>query len=124
MNVSSANLIINSGDPQRLRTFYRDVVGLPVFEAREEALQVAGMTLDFDGHREVSGGTKEPARILLNLFIDDIAAEEARITSHGVEFVRSKGREYWGGVISTFVDPDGNFVQLVQFDPTAAAPGA
>jgi hypothetical protein len=34
-----------------------------------------------------------------------------------VKFSRSQGREYWGGVISTFADPDGNLLQLIQFKP-------
>ena len=125
MNVSSVFLNINSEDPQRLYTFYRDVVGLPVQEGMgEHALNVAGMTLGFDGHSEVKGPAKEPARVLFDMFVDDIAAEEARIAGHGVKFVRSQGKEYWGGVISTFADPDGNLVQLMYFDPTAAQPQA
>ena len=124
MNVLSTGIIINSSDPDRLRSFYRDVVGLAGHPAREEALSVAGVTVDFDGHSEVSGPAKEPARILFDLFVDDIAAEEARIASHGVQFVRSQGKEYWGGVISTFADPDGNLVQLMYFDPSAAPASA
>ena len=124
MNVLSTGIIINSGDPDRLRSFYRDIVGLPGQPAREEALSVAGVTVDFDRHSEVSGPAKEPARILFDLFVDDIAAEEARIAAHGVKFIRSQGKEYWGGVISTFADPDGNLVQLMYFDPTAAQASA
>ncbi len=125
MNVSSVFLNINSEDPQRLYAFYRDVVGLPVQEGMgEQALNVAGMTLGFDGHSELKGSAKEPARILFDMFVDDIAAEEARIAGHGVKFIRSQGKEYWGGVISTFADPDGNLVQLMYFDPSAAAPSA
>ena len=30
------------------------------------------------------------------------------------------GREAWGGVISTFADPDGNLCQLIQYDPSRA----
>lgn len=125
MNVSSVFLNINSEDPQRLYAFYRDVVGLPVQEGMgEQALNVAGMTLGFDGHSELKGSAKEPARILFDMFVDDIAAEEARIAGHGVKFIRSQGKEHWGGVISTFADPDGNLVQLMYFDPSAAAPSA
>ena len=125
MNVSSVFLNINSEDPQRLYTFYRDVVGLPVQEGMgEQALNVAGMTLGFDGHSDLKGATKEPARVLFDMFVDDIAAEVARIAAHGVKFIRSQGKEYWGGVISTFADPDGNLVQLMYFDPSAAPASA
>jgi catechol 2,3-dioxygenase-like lactoylglutathione lyase family enzyme len=51
--------------------------------------------------------------------VDDIAAEEARLEALGVTFIRKQGREDWGGVISTFLDPDGNYGQLIEFKPSA-----
>ena len=33
----------------------------------------------------------------------------------GVQCIRRLGQEYWGGIISTFVDPDGNYVQLIEY---------
>lgn len=32
-------------------------------------------------------------------------------------FIRTAGREPWGGVISTFADADGNYCQLIEFRP-------
>ena len=54
---------------------------------------------------------------LLDLFVDDVGAEEKRLESQGVHFIRKQGRETWGGVISTFVDPDGNYAQIIQYQP-------
>ena len=36
-------------------------------------------------------------------------------------FIRKEGTEYWGGVISTFLDPDGNYCQLMSMKQEAAA---
>jgi predicted enzyme related to lactoylglutathione lyase len=58
---------------------------------------------------------------LLDFFVDDLAAEQKRLEAAGVRFVRKEGKEYWGGVISTFLDPDGNYVQLIEFRPQEAA---
>ena len=55
--------------------------------------------------------------MLINFFVDDLAAEQARLEGLGVKFIRTAGREEWGGVISTFLDPDGNYCQLIQFRP-------
>jgi predicted enzyme related to lactoylglutathione lyase len=74
-----------------------------------------------DGHSELSGPTKEPARVLINFVVDDLPAEEQRLKDAGVECIRSQGREFWGGVISTFVDPDGNYFQLMHYSPDEAA---
>ena len=119
MNVTGLIININSADPNGLMAFYRDVVGLPTHPDvnRESTLIAGGSELVFDNHSKISGPSPQPERILINLFVEDLGAEQRRIEGHGVTFIRSMGREYWGGVISTFADPDGNFVQLIEFKP-------
>ena len=115
-------LNLTSDNRDRLMAFYRDVVGLPPQEGMEEfALQLPqGASLAFDGHSETHGRSKEPSRVLINLFVDDINSAQAELESRGVTFFRNKGVEYWGGIISSFEDPDGNYVQLIQYDPSLA----
>ena len=122
MKVDSFLLNLTSDNRDRLMAFYRDVVGLPPQEGMEEfALQLPqGASLAFDGHSETHGRTKEPSRVLINLFVEDINASQAELEAKGVKFFRDKGVEYWGGIISSFEDPDGNYVQLIQFDPSLA----
>lgn len=118
MDVTSFNINITSEDPQRLIAFYRDVLRLPGNEQMGDgAFNVGGAQLLIDGHSEVHGPAKEPARVLINFFVPDLAAEQARLEAQGVEFIRTAGREYWGGIISTFLDPDGNYLQLLEFKP-------
>ncbi len=118
MKVNQFIINANSGDPQKLLAFYRDVVGLPIEEGfGDAALNAAGAIVVFDSHSETHGAAQEPTRMLLNLMVDDLEAEQKRIEGHGVKFIRSAGREYWGGVISTFPDPDGNLVQLMEYKP-------
>ena len=118
MQVTGTFININSEQPERLKAFYADVVGLPKNpDMGENAFSIGGATLGIDGHSELKGGTKEPQRVLLDLFVDDLKAEQARIEAQGVKFIRKEGKEYWGGVISTFLDPDGNYCQLIEFKP-------
>ena len=119
MQVNQVILNINSEQPQELLRFYRDVVGLArhADTSRESTLVAAGLELVFDTHSAVRGAAAQPERMLLNLFVDDLAREQARIEKQGVQFIRKAGREYWGGVISTFADPDGNLCQLIEFKP-------
>ena len=56
------------------------------------------------------------------VFVEDVEAERKRLEAQGVTFIRREGIEYWGGVISTFLDPDGNYCQLIEFRPSAALP--
>ena len=118
MQVQSFVLNLTSEQPERMREFYRDVVGLPPEPAMGEgALRADGAVLIFDGHSETKGASKEPQRVLINFFVDDLAGEQARLEQQGVTFIRTAGREYWGGIISTFLDPDGNYAQLIEFKP-------
>lgn len=118
MNVGSFILNLNSEQPQRLQKFYAEVVGLsPQENMGEGALNAGGAILVFDGHSEVSGPAREPQRHLVNFMIDDLSSEQSRLEAQGVKFIRTAGREYWGGVISTFLDPDGNYCQLIEYKP-------
>ena len=123
MKVNNVFINITSEDPARLMAFYRDVVGLETRpDSGEWALALNdNATLGFDGHSSTKGAAKEPTRWLLDLFVDDIAAEEQRLEAQGVHFIRKQGRETWGGVISTFVDPDGNYTQIIQYQPEHAS---
>jgi len=72
MKVNSTLVNITSKDPARLLKFYMDVVGLP--KTRDQSVDAAGTTLAFDSHSEVRGAASEPARVLINFFVDNIAA--------------------------------------------------
>ena len=79
------------------------------------AFVVGGANLFVDGHSDTKGASKDPQRFLVDLVVPDIKAEQARLEAAGVKFVRKEGKEEWGGTISTFVDPDGNYCQLIQY---------
>lgn len=116
MNPSQLVVNVTSPDPDRLKAFYADIVGLPP-EPNSGGFDVGGALFAVDGHSEVTGPAKEPARVLVSFMVDDIAAEERRLTDAGVPCIRSQGKEFWGGIISTFVDPDGNYFQLIEYRP-------
>jgi predicted enzyme related to lactoylglutathione lyase len=118
MKVNSLIVNVTSERPAELTAFYRDVVGLaPNPQIGEAAFDAGGTPFLIDGHSETKGRAKEPQRVLINFFVDDLATEQSRLENAGVKFVRSAGKEEWGGVISTFLDPDGNYCQLIEYKP-------
>lgn len=117
MEVTSFNINITTDDPARLVSFYRDVVGLPLNDRGDAFLVGPEAQILIDGHSETKGRAKEPQRVLINMFVADIAKEQARLEAQGVKFIRDQGKEYWGGIISTFQDPDGNYLQLIEYRP-------
>jgi predicted enzyme related to lactoylglutathione lyase len=105
-----------SEDLNNLLPFYRDTLGLPV------ALQVPGFvvlgelgapTLALGTHSEVHGRNADPARHMVGLATDDLAADWKRLKGAGVEFVEEP-TEYGTLRIATLKDPEGNLLQLLQ----------
>ncbi len=118
MEVSGLIVNVNSEQPDKVGAFYREVVGLkPNPNIGQNAFEIGNANLIIDGHSQVKGATKEPARMLLDFFVDDLAAEQKRLEAAGVKFIRTAGKEEWGGIISTFLDPDGNYCQIIEYKP-------
>jgi len=120
VKVNTFLINLTSEDPERLKAFYADVIGLPKNpDMGDGAFHAGGATIGIDGHSDTKGGAKEPQRVLIDFFVDDLKAEQDRLEGLGVKFVRTAGKEYWGGVISTFLDPDGNYCQIIEYKPPA-----
>ena len=117
MEVRELTVMIGTDQPGALARFYGEVLGLrrverfadPVFEA-------AGGFIRILDHSEISGPTREPARAQINLFVDAVEGEFARVLAadRSVRVHRAPERESWGGLVATLRDPDGNFVQLLE----------
>src|SRR5262245_42836732 len=102
--------------------FYRDRLGLTPRSSKSDFINFDwdGVRLSVSVHDRVTGTSKDPFRIMINLAVDDVRAVHARLTSAGVVFVRTPETEDWGGQVASFLDPDGNLVQLFQLPPTVA----
>jgi len=66
-----------------------------------------------DGRSDVAGKNPEPGRVVLNFHVDDARAVAEHLNSLGVTWlVELEERE--GGLFGTLVDPDGNYVQIIE----------
>jgi predicted enzyme related to lactoylglutathione lyase/SH3-like domain-containing protein len=101
--------------------FYTTTLRLHPRSRREGFLSFAwgGVRLTLTIHDSVEGPAADPLRVMVNLAVDDIAAEHQRLSAAGVAFLRAPEREPWGGWVATFPDPDGNLLQLLQLPPLA-----
>src|SRR5579862_2883867 len=119
MALKSINVaVLFVSDLGRSKTFYRDVLGMPVkFDGDDSVV------FDFDtfmlilGDREsakdlltedvvgnMRGGT---APCQLVSFVEDVDVEYARLKAQGVEFIREPVDREWGLRTAHFRDPDG-----------------
>ena len=107
-----------SEDLNNLLPFYRDVLGLAA-GAEEHGFVVlgepSGPAVGLGTHSEVHGKAVDPARHIVGLETDDIQADYTRLKGLGVEFLEKPTQ---GGPVTfaTLKDPEGNYVQLVQFN--------
>ena len=111
-----AGVIIWTDNLAAMTAFYHDTLGLPLHSERPHfvAFEWGDMRFSIGAHTEVSGKTREPHRIMVNLATSDIRALHARLSAAGVRFIRPPEREHWGGMVATFADPDGNLLQLLE----------
>jgi len=111
-----AGVIIWTVDLDRLVAFYRDTLGLTPHSVRPDfvAFSFGDVRLSLGRHSEVTGPSRDPYRIMVNLAVEDIQAVTVRLRQRGVAFVREPKQEQWGGWVATFRDPDGNMLQLLQ----------
>lgn len=119
MKVDQFIVIVNSERPEELIRFYEEVVGLEAIPEMGPGMFRVGaspsVTFIIEGHSEVRGPAREPQRVLLNFSVADLGSEQRRLEGCGVKFVRDAAEEPGVGVFATFVDPDGNYCQLVEF---------
>ena len=111
-----AGIVIWTEDLDRLLGFYRDTLGLAPHSVRPDfvAFKWGDMRLSIGHHSEVRGQTAEPHRIMVNLGVRNIRETYETLKARGVRFTRPPEKEHWGGWVSTFSDPDGNTLQLLQ----------
>ena len=108
-----------SADLKNLLPFYRDVLGLkvviesPGFVVLGEA---GGPSVGLGTHSDVRGRNADPARHMIGLTTDDLAADWKRLKAAGVEFVEAP-TDYDTVSIATMKDPEGNLIQLIQRRP-------
>lgn len=102
---------------KRLLPFYRDVLGLTVSVDTPEFVVFGnpqGPAVTLGTHSDVKGNNSDPARHMVGLATDDVAGDFERLKSKGVQFLGDP-KKFDNVTVATFTDPEGNYVQLIQF---------
>ncbi|MDX3358225.1 MULTISPECIES: VOC family protein [Streptomyces] len=116
VHVLSSRVLLRPTDPERSRTFYGELLGLPVY--REFGTGPERGTVYFlgGGHLEVSGRSETPLTPAVRLWLQvpDAAAAHEELAAKGVAVLRPPVREPWGLVEMWIEDPDGVRIVLVE----------
>lgn len=115
MSLNFSTVMVNSGDPSKLKAFYGKVFGEPMWDQDGfTGWQVGGGHFMVGPHDQVSGNSKEPARIMVNFETDDVEGEFERIKGLGATVVSEPAHP--GGepsmTLACLADPEGNYFQL------------
>ena len=117
MEVRELTLMVGTDQIEAMTRFYGDTLELErMARFRDPVFAAAGGFIRLLDHSAISGPTLEPARMQINLFVNDVSREFDRVMSAdpGIRVHRQPERESWGGEVATLLDPDGNFVQLLE----------
>ena len=127
MKVSKYRIALFSENPDVLVKFYTDILGfkeiVKVNRTGEYGYGIEvtpGYKLWIAKHSEICGFSKEPFRVMLSLYVDDIRAYFERIIKTKqitiIEAPTLSCQEISGEerLIGSFLDPDGNCIQMMQ----------
>jgi predicted enzyme related to lactoylglutathione lyase len=112
------SLLLASPAPQQLHTWYA-----AAFEPEQDTqtngyrlLTFGGFTILIDRRDDVTGSNPEPGRTILNFVVADAKAVVRRLDEMGVKW-KAELEEREPGLFATAIDPDGNYVQIIQLYP-------
>jgi hypothetical protein len=105
------SILLGSRDPQRLRAWYR--AAFAPDQDTDGFLVFGGTAVLIDGRTDVGDANPEPGRVILNFHVDDARATAAHLTGLGVSWLVDL-EERPDGLFGTLLDPDGNYIQIIQ----------
>ena len=115
MRPSVSSMLLASTDPGRLRKWYAgsldpsdntDMGGYRI-------LKFGAFYLMIDTRADVGEKNPEPGRVILNFDVPDARAVAARMNELGTPWL-SELEDRDGSLFGTAIDPDGNYVQIIQ----------
>jgi predicted enzyme related to lactoylglutathione lyase len=112
------SILLGTSNPRRLRDWYAaafrpDGGAFTEVTPTMFAANFGNVGLLIDGRDDVTDTNPEPGRVILNFHVDDARATADRMKEQGVTWlVELEDRD--GGLFGTLVDPDGNYVQIIE----------
>jgi predicted enzyme related to lactoylglutathione lyase len=105
------SILLGSADPDRLRGWY--LAAFAPDETQNGFVEFGGFPVLIDGRSDVAATNPEPGRTVINFHVDDARATAAHLNELGVTWL-VEVEERPGGLFGTLLDPDGNYVQIIE----------
>lgn len=115
-------MLLSSADPERLRDWYAYALAPSASEEMGpyHVLAFGDFYLMIDRRDDVGEKNPEPGRMILNFDVDDARATAKRLDEQGASWLAAP-EDRDGSLFATAIDPDGNYVQIIQLSEEAKA---
>jgi predicted enzyme related to lactoylglutathione lyase len=118
------SLLLSSTKPDRLRDWYAATLLANVErtpgDPSYDVLDFGGFYVMIDTRDDVEETNAEPGRVILNFEVSDAPAVADRITKQGGTWL-AELEDRDGSWFGTAIDPDGNYVQIIEMSDEARA---
>ena len=109
------SILLSSTAPERLAAWYAAALD-PVDDTKVDnyrVLSFGGFYVLIDQRSDIGDTSPEPGRIILNFDVSDARAIAGRLDDMDVKWLAGlEDRD--GSLFATAIDPDGNYVQIIQ----------
>ena len=106
------SILLGSRDPERLRSWYSAAFGAT---PREDGFLTFGdVGVLIDGRDDVSATNPEPGRVILNFHVEDARAIAEHLDGIGATWLARLEKRDFGMLFGTLIDPDGNYIQIIE----------
>jgi hypothetical protein len=106
------SILLGSARAGALRDWYLKV--LAPDHTGDGPIVLGDLMLVIEQRDDVSDVNPEPGRSILNFHVDDFALFEAQLNAAGADWI-AEAADRPSGRFATFKDPDGNYLQIIQF---------
>ncbi len=107
------SILLASADPDRLRIWYEQAFG--VTPDTDGFMRFGDLDVLINGRDDVSATNPEPGRMIINIHVDSAVAKAKHLNTFGVSWLAEvEYREPDGAWFGTLLDPDGNYVQIIE----------
>jgi predicted enzyme related to lactoylglutathione lyase len=111
------SILLASTEPDRLRDWYQRAFGMTA--SVDGFLEFGSVGMLIVPRDDVQPRTQEPGRVIINVHVEDARAAVARLDDLGVSWVAELELRQPDGIwFATAIDPDGNYVQIIQLTET------
>lgn len=110
--LNAGSILLGSPRAAELRAWYHAVLAPDTSD--DGPIRLGQLMLVIDQRDDVAIANDEPGRSIVNFHVEDFASAQAQLQEAGVEWI-APPEDRPSGRFATFADPDGNYLQIIQF---------